>query len=117
MDISLQKDDLLKGIQTVQGAVSSKMTLPILGNILLEAEAGALRLTATDLDIAISRAVPAEVAETGSITVPAKRFFDIIKEAQPNETVRVVAKKNLSVQIESGKSFFRVMGMARNDFP
>lgn len=117
MNITVQKDDLLKGIQTVQGAVSSKATLPILSNILLDAENGSLRLTATDLDIGISRTVPAEITEAGSITVPAKRFFDIIKEAPAGENIQVIAKKNLSVQIESGKSFSRLMGIAKNDFP
>ena len=117
MNISVGKEELMKGIQVVNGAVSSKNTLPILGNILLEAQTGSLKLTATDLDIAVTCSIPAETQETGVITVPAKRFGEIVREMVSDQPVRIQAKKNFAVQIESGKTFFKLMGLPKDDFP
>jgi len=117
MNISLGKEELQKGIQTVQGAVSTKNTLPILGNILIEAHTDNVKLTATDLDIAVSCTIPAVVQEPGVITLPAKRFGEIIRELISDQSVKIIAKKNLSTQIESGKTFFKLMGLPKDDFP
>ncbi|MDO8580035.1 MAG: DNA polymerase III subunit beta, partial [Candidatus Omnitrophota bacterium] len=79
MKIKCSKDVLMQGVQAVQNVVSPKITLPILSNILLETKKNTLYLTATDLDIGISCEIPVEVILEGAITVPAKRFSDIIK--------------------------------------
>src|SRR3990167_3472159 len=80
MKIKTSKENLLNGIQIVQNIVSSKITLPILSNILLETHETTLKLNTTDLDIGISCEIPVEILEEGSITIPAKRFGDIIRE-------------------------------------
>ncbi|MBM3246298.1 MAG: DNA polymerase III subunit beta [Candidatus Omnitrophica bacterium] len=116
MRFKVQKDSLLTGIQTIQNVVTSKASLPILSNILIEAQGGNLRLTATDLDIGISCAVPVDIQEAGAITMPAKRFADIIKEL-PSGVVSVAVKKNNLVLIETETCQFKIMGVASEEFP
>jgi len=117
MKISVQKEDIIKGIQTVQNAVSTRGSLPILANILLETREDKLSLTATDLDIAISRVIPAKVSQSGSVTVPAKRFGDIIKELWSDDPIKIHAGKNATVQIEVKKNYFKIPGLPKDDFP
>ncbi|MFA5275560.1 MAG: DNA polymerase III subunit beta, partial [Candidatus Omnitrophota bacterium] len=116
MKLKIEKDVLLSGIQTVQNVITTKAALPILSNILLEAQQGSLRLTATDLDVGISCVIPVETLEVGAITVPAKRFSDIIKEL-PSENVDIITKKNNQVNINTDTCEFKIMGLAKEEFP
>jgi DNA polymerase-3 subunit beta len=116
MKIKCSKDVLMQGVQAVQNVVSPKITLPILSNILLETKKNTLYLTATDLDIGISCEIPVEVILDGAITVPAKRFSDIIKEL-PSGDVVVHAKKNYQVDIEGNNFRFKLIGMPKDEFP
>ena len=117
MKIHTDKENLLKGIQIVQNAVSSKNTLPILSHILIEAKKNEIRLTATDLEIGLSVKVDGEVVEEGAFTVPARKFSEIVKELPNDGAIHVSLKKGQSVHIEAGKSYFRLMGLSREDFP
>jgi len=94
MKFSATKDILLKGIQEVQSAIGTKSNLPILSNILIEAMEDSLVLTTTDLDIGITSKITVKPQITGAITVPAKKFSDIIKELPENETISISVKKN-----------------------
>ncbi len=116
MKLRIEKDVLLNGIQTVQNVITTKAALPILSNILIETQQDSLSLTATDLDVGISCVVPVDVQEPGAITVPAKRFSDIIKEL-PTDSISVATKKNNLVIIETQVCQFRIMGLAREEFP
>lgn len=116
MKIAISRDNLLKGIQTVYSAVPSRSTLPILAHLLLEAKKDTLQITATDLEIGISTQVPAEVLEEGAIAVPAKRIHDLVKEL-PSEGLHLGAKKNQQMSIECGKRLFRILGLAKEEFP
>ena len=116
MKIEVAKDVLLSGIQKVQNVISARSTLPILSNILIEAQQGKLKLTATDLDIGISCAVPVDIQEPGTITIPAKRFSDIIKEL-PDDSVSINTKKNNLIIIETKSCQFKIMGLPYEDFP
>ena len=116
MKIKISKQDLLKGIQTVQNVISSRTTLPILSNILIETQKNKIKITATDLDTAISCPVPATIQDEGAITVPSKRFGDIIKEL-PEQDITVSARKNNMVTIDCKKTFFKVMGLPKEEFP
>ncbi|MCX5706617.1 MAG: DNA polymerase III subunit beta [Candidatus Omnitrophica bacterium] len=116
MKLRVEKDVLLSSIQTVQNIIITKATLPILSNILIEAQEGSLRLTATDLDIGISCVIPVDTQEIGAITIPAKRFSDIIKEL-PAASVNITTKKNNQVNIETEICQFKIMGLAREEFP
>ncbi|MCX5711415.1 MAG: DNA polymerase III subunit beta [Candidatus Omnitrophica bacterium] len=116
MKLKVEKDVLMGGIQIVQNVISAKSALPILSNILLEVSQGSLRLTATDLDVGISCVIPVDAQEVGAITVPAKRFSDIIKELPVNE-VSVVTKKNNQVNINAQNCEFKIMGLSKEEFP
>lgn len=116
MKFKANKSILLNGIQTVQNIITTKSALPILSNILIETQQDKIRLTATDLDIGISCVVPVEIQEPGSITIPAKRFSDIIKEL-PTDSVDIITKKNNSITIETPVCQFKIMGLAFEEFP
>lgn len=116
MKFSVDKSVLLNGIQAVQNIISSKAALPILSHILLETGNNNLRLTATDLDIGISCVIPVNVLESGSVTVPAKRFGDIIREL-PGTTTTINTKKNNLVLIETENCQFKIIGLPKEEFP
>lgn len=116
MKIKIVKTDLLKNIQNVQNVISSRTSLPILSNVLIEAEDGSIKLTSTDLDIGIISSFKSEVDEQGAITVPVKRFNDIVKEL-PDEDILINTLKNNSMSIKCGKCFFKILGLPKEDFP
>lgn len=112
----MQKDKLVVAIQTVQNVITTKSALPILSNILIETQQETIRLTATDLDIGITCVIPVDIQEQGAITIPAKRFSDIVKEF-PVDIVSVTTKKNNLVVIDSELCQFKIMGLAKEEFP
>lgn len=116
MKFKVEKSILVSGIQIVQNVIITKSSLPILSNILIETQQDALRLTATDLDIGITCLIPVNIQEPGAVTVPAKRFSDIIKEL-PGNNISVTTKKNNQVNIETDLCQFKIMGLAREEFP
>jgi len=116
MKFKIEKSVLLEGIQIVQNVITPKSALPILVNILIETQNDTLRLTATDLDIGISCVIPVDVQEQGAITIPAKRFNDIIREL-PQDIVQVTTKKNNLVFIETDTCQFKIMGITKEEFP
>ena len=116
MKFKTEKETLLNAIQTVQNVITPKAALPILSNILIEAQQGKIRLTATDLDIGITCVIPVNTQETGAITIPAKRFNDIVRELPVNE-VTITTKKNNQVNIETSLCQFKIMGLAPEEFP
>lgn len=116
MKFKVSKEVLVNGIQTVQNVITAKATLPILSNILIETQKESLRLTATDLDIGITCVIPVNTQESGAITIPAKRFGDIIK-GLPSDDVSISTKKNNLVTIETGACLFKIMGLASEEFP
>jgi len=117
MKIQLSKDNLLTGIQIVQNIVSPKATLPILSNILLETtKKSTIKLNTTDLDLGISCEIPVDIMEEGAITIPAKRFSDIIKE-MPLGDIVISTKKNNQVDIEGEKCRFKLIGLPKEEFP
>jgi len=116
MEIKILKTDLIKTIQTVQNIISTRSNLPILANILIEAGNNNLTLTTTDLDIGIISTTTSEIEEEGALSVPAKRFNEIIKEL-PEEEVLISTMKNNSMVIKSGKCFFKILGLPKEEFP
>lgn len=115
MKISCAKSELANGIQTVQGAISTKTTLPILSNLLLETDESGLHLAATDLEIGIECLIPVKVIEPGGITIPARKIGEIVREL-PDVEVNITTKDNLII-IDCQKSVFKINGLGREDFP
>jgi len=116
MKIEVDKNTLLKGVSTAQNAISIRSTLPILSNILLEAGKDELTIIGTDLDMGIISSIPVKTSSPGSITVPAKKFLDIIKEL-PESTVSISVRKNNMTHITCENTHFKIMGIPKDDFP
>jgi DNA polymerase-3 subunit beta len=116
MKVTILKNDILYGIQAVQNIVSTKITLPILTNVLIETQNNQLKLVSTDLDIGISCLIPVNIQEEGAITLPAKRFADIIKEL-PGNQINIDVKKNNITEIECLNCRFKLMGVPKEEFP
>ncbi|MDA7882384.1 DNA polymerase III subunit beta [Akkermansiaceae bacterium] len=116
MKFRISKEAFLDGLQQVQHVVSTRTTLPILSNVLIEADDDGLRLTTTDLDVGVSGVVKAEVSKPGSTTLPVKRLANIIRELPSAEIEVSVDGKNIA-SIRSGPSFFKIIGLPDNEFP
>src|SRR5215813_4105961 len=116
MEISVGKNDLLKELTATQGVVERKTTIPILSNFLFEASGDKLNITATDLDLSLRTAAPAKVKKEGSCTVPARKLYDYVKLLGEGD-ISVKLLENHWVQIRSGRSNTKMVGMARANFP
>src|SRR5438552_8552979 len=116
MKFTIAKEQLIHGLQAVQNIVSSRTTLPVLSNVLLRGENNRLELTATDLDVTVSCGVGAEINKAGAVTVPVKRLFGIVRELGNSEVEIEVDEKN-ACKIKTGASFYRLNGLAAEEFP
>jgi DNA polymerase-3 subunit beta len=116
MKFSATKEKLLEGLQQVQNVVSTRTTLPILSNVLLQAKEGAVHLTTTDLDVGVRGSFEANVDKVGATTLPARRLFTIIRELPSSEISVEVDGKN-AASIRSGQSFFKILGLPEEEFP
>ena len=116
MNLTIAKDQLLAGLQSVQNIVSTRTTLPILSNVLLRAEGNRLEFTATDLDVTITSSVEATVKKPGATTVPVKKLFGIARELAGSEIDLEVDEKNVC-SIQSGSSYFKIRGLGPEEFP
>src|SRR5438034_1616751 len=116
MKFTINKDQLINGLQAVQNIVSSRTTLPILSNALLRGEDKKLELTATDLDVTVSSVVEAQVSKAGAATVPVKKLFGIVRELGGAEIEIEVDDKN-ACKIKAGASFYKLNGLSAEEFP
>ncbi len=116
MEISVSKSDLLKELTATQGVVERKTTIPILSNFLFEAAGDKLLITATDLDLSLRTSCPAKVKKEGSCTIPARKLFDYVKLLGDGD-ISIKLLENHWVQIRSGRSNTKMVGMARANFP
>jgi len=116
MKFTINKEQLLNGLQAVQNIVSSRTTLPILSNALLRGEDKKLELTATDLDVTVSSVVEAQVSKAGAATVPVKKLFGIVRELGGAEIEIEVDDKN-ACKIKAGASFYKLNGLSAEEFP
>ena len=116
MKFTITREQLQEGLTAVAAAVPTKTTLPVLANILLEATKDGLRLSGTDLDIAVSTTVPAAVDQEGAITLPARKLVEIVREL-PSAGIRMTTQGEQRVTIECGRSKFKLLGLPREEFP
>ncbi len=116
MKFKINRDHFANGLAQVLNVVGSKATMPILSNVLIEAEKDQISLTTTNLDLGIRCRIKAEVKETGAVTLPVKRLATIVREL-PNVDVSVDASPNHQVKLTSGGSNFRIMGIGKEEFP
>src|SRR5580698_9783460 len=116
MEITVSRQDLVKELTATQSVVERKTTIPILSNLLIEAEGDRLTITATDLDQAIRTSAPVKVKKPGACTIPARKLFDYIK-LLPDGDISIKLLDNHWVQIRAGRSNTKMVGMARANFP
>jgi len=116
MEITVSRQDLVKELTATQSVVERKTTIPILSNFLLEADEDRLNITATDLDQAIRTSATVKVKKAGACTIPARKLYDYIK-LLPDGEISIKLLENHWVQIRSGRSNTKMVGMARANFP
>jgi DNA polymerase-3 subunit beta len=116
MEITVSRQDLVKELTATQSVVERKTTIPILSNFLIEAEDDRLNITATDLDQAIRTSTEAKVKKPGSCTIPARKLYDYVK-LLPEGDISIKLLENHWVQIRSGRSNTKMVGMARANYP
>ena len=118
MKVTIERTALAKALGHVQSVVERRNTIPILSNVLLHAEGGALTLTATDLDIEISENAPADVAQTGGATASALTLFEIVKRLPDGAQVRLeMSQDDGRLKVSAGRSQFALAVLPDDDFP
>ena len=116
MKFKINQDHFSNGLQQVLNVVGSRATMPILSNVLIEAEEGHISLTTTNLDLGIRCRIKADVSEPGGITLPVRKLATIIRELPQNE-VFIETGENNQAKITSGGSNFKIMGISTEEFP
>lgn len=116
MRFTISREKLQEGLQAVTAAVPAKTTLPVLANLLVETTERGIRLSATDLDIAVSTEVSADIESAGAITIPAKKLSEIARELPPSP-VKIATSGEQRVSLECGRSKFKLLGLPRDEFP
>ena len=116
MKLLIARDELLTGLQRVQGVVEKRNTMPILSNILLESKSEGLEIIATDLEIMMRGLYKASVQEPGAVTLSARKLYEILKELPDGDVELTVAENNWAT-IQAGKSRFKIVGLPSTDYP
>jgi DNA polymerase III subunit beta len=116
MEFQIDRVSLLNSLSLVQGIVERRNTVPILGHVLLEPDGTKLRLSATDLEVGIRSEAPCEATSKGSLTLNARKLFEIVREAE-GERVELKSLDNDWVEIKCGRARFKMMGLDPRSFP
>jgi DNA polymerase-3 subunit beta len=116
MRFTISREKLQEGLTAVTATIPAKTTLPVLANILVETTEKGIRLSGTDLDIAVSTEVAADVEASGAITIPAKKLSEIARELPPSP-VKIAAAGEQRVTLDCGRSHFKILGLPRDEFP
>ena len=117
MELVVRKNDLLKELSLLQGIVERKNTIPILANVLIEATKDGISLLATDLDVGLRSRCEGTVVKTGTLTLPAKKLFEIVS-ALPDTEVRIEEDKGgKSVTVAADRFESRMQTLPASEFP
>ncbi len=116
MKFKINRDHFSVGLQQVLNVVGSRATMPILSNVLIEAEEGHISLSTTNLDMGIRCRIKADITEPGAVTLPVRRLTTIVREL-PNIDVSLDTTSSNQTKITSGGSTFRIMGIGKDEFP
>ena len=119
MKINVERGAFLKALNHVQSVVERRNPIPILSNVLIEAGKSELKLTATDLDIEIVEALPADVLRSGSATAPAHMLYDIVRKLPDGAQVQaeLLSSEGGRLAVSAGASRFELSCLPREDFP
>jgi DNA polymerase-3 subunit beta len=116
MRFTISREKLQEGLAAVASAVPSKTTLPVLSNLLVQTTEKGIRISGTDLDIAVSTEVIADVEAAGAITIPARKLSEIARELPP-APVKISAAGDQRITLECGRSKFKLLGLPKSEFP
>jgi DNA polymerase-3 subunit beta len=116
MRFTITREKLQEGLAAVTPAVPGKTTLPVLANLLVQTTDKGIRISGTDLDIAVSTEVTADVEGVGAITIPARKLSEIARELPP-APVRISATGDQRITLECGRSKFKLLGLPKSEFP
>lgn len=116
MEVQVDRDAFLRGLQLVHNIVEPRQTMPILANVLVEADGDVARLTATDLEVGVRVSVPARVSAPGAVTISARKLLEIVKEL-PLAPLALKVQENAWVALRCGGASYKLVGMAPEDFP
>ncbi|MBA3890904.1 MAG: DNA polymerase III subunit beta [Gemmatimonadaceae bacterium] len=116
MRFTISREKLQEGLAAVGASIPAKTTLPVLANILVETTDKGIRLSGTDLDIAVSTEVAADVDAPGGITIPAKKLTEIARELSPSP-VKIASSGEQRITLDCGRSHFKILGLPRDEFP
>src|ERR1044072_7541047 len=116
MRFTISREKLQEGLAAVTASIPAKTTLPVLANILVETTDRGIRLSGTDLDIAVTTEVAADVETQGAITIPAKKLSEIAKELSPSP-VKLATSGEQRISIDCRRSHFKLLGLPRDEFP
>ena len=116
MELIFKKHELANAIQILQGVSAGRTTLPILGNVLIKAEDERIEMTGTDLEVSIRMKVQGEIKESGSITIPAKKLSEIVREL-PDEDIKLTTTSNDQTKISCGEGEYKIIGLPSSEFP
>lgn len=116
MEVSVRLQDLTRGLYLVQGVVERRNTLPILANVLVEPTSGGIALTATDMEVGLRTTVSAGVKKKGTVTLNARKLYEIVRELKAEEVVLKSAQAGW-VELSAGRSRFRIVSLDPKDFP
>ncbi len=116
LNCTITRNDFLEGLNSLQNITNKKGTLAILSNVLIETTNEGLYLTGTDLEVGLRLFVPAEISGEGTLTLPAKKIFEIVRESG-SETITVEETENSWVIIKAGLSTYNLAGIASDEFP
>jgi DNA polymerase-3 subunit beta len=114
MKLKVNREEIQKALQDIQGIVEKKTTMPILSHFLLKA-AKTTSIMATDLDIAFTGPLKADILEKGSLCIPARKLFEIAKEVE--DDILLESQENNWLKVSSGKSTFKLMGLPEEEYP
>ena len=116
MRFTITREKLQEGLAAVTPAVPNKTTLPVLANLLVQTTDKGIRISGTDLDIAVSTEVTADVEAVGAITIPARKLSEIARELPP-APVKISATGDQRITLECGRSKFKLLGLPKSEFP
>jgi DNA polymerase-3 subunit beta len=123
MELIFEREKLWNAMQIVGNVASSRNTLPILANVLIKTTGDQIQLAATDLEVGVKYVVQGEITEPGSITVPAKKLTDIVRELSANTAsgepskVKIKTLSNDRIEIDCENAKFRILGLSDEEFP
>ena len=116
MRFTITREKLQEGLAAVTPAVPNKTTLPVLANLSVQTTEKGIRISGTDLDIAVSTEITADVEAAGGITIPARKLSEIAREL-PAAPVRISATGDQRITLECGRAKFKLLGLPKSEFP